>query len=284
MRRALVGVALLVLVQLHAPSASSATVTAVGWWTRSPAASAPEGGLTVANAPDGPVSVAALRIDVGSAGVSRGTLTLPQSGGTAPGGAQLVACVVGDGWTAEPAGALGDAPATVCTGTAAALTVDDASWTADVSDLIGDARGSVSLGIVPAAGTAGLWDLQFDAPVFQGTAAAGSSPPPTTAARAPQTTPTTAFAPRPAQTFRPAPPPAFAATTTTVAITPTTVDNFVANVAPDQAAFGGASRSSPDEGGADRPIGQAVTLVLIAAVIGVLAGVGRKVAATRAAI
>lgn len=282
MRRALVGAALLVLILLYVPSASAATITEVGWWTRSPAASAPEGGLTVANAPDGPVSVAAVRVDVGTTGISRGTLTLAQSGGAAPGGAQLVACVVGDGWTAGAAGAIADAPATVCTGTAAALTLEGTSWTADVSDLLGDAKGSVSLAIVPAAGTAGLWDLRFDAPTFQGTAAAGSSPP--TTARAPQPTPTTAFAPRPAQTFRPAPPPTVSATTTTVAITPTTIDNFVPNVAPDQAAFGGAQRSSPGAGGEGRPIGQAVTLVLIAAAVGVLAGVGHKVAATRAAI
>lgn len=281
MKRAGLTVALFVVALVGLPTpASAASVIAVGWWTRSPAASAPEGGITVSNAPDGPVSVAAVRVDLGTTGVSSATITLAQTGGAAPAGAQLVVCVVGDSWKAEPGAALDAAPATSCTGTSTALVANGETWSANVADLVGEARGTLSFAVVPSAGSGGLWDLQFDKPQFQGTPAStgtGRS----TATTAPRSTPTTGFAARPAESSFSTPrPPTVSATTTTVAITPTTVNNFVPNVAPNEVAFGGAT--DEDGGAQGRPVGQAITLVLLAAVVGVLGGLAHKVVTARA--
>lgn len=287
MRRLLVA-AMLVLLALaltlvHVPTASAASVTGVGWWSRSPAASAPEGGIAVSNAPDGPVSVAALRVDLGDTGVTSGTLTLPQVGGAAPAGAQIAICVIGDGWEAEAGGAMEAAPATTCDGTSTALVANGESWTASVTDLIGESKGTVAFAVVPTTGSSGIWELQFDKPAFQGTArssSSGSGP-----ASQPFARPTaTTTAQRPSQSFSAPPAPRVAAPTTTVAITPTTIDNFVANIAPEsEVAFGGATR---DTGGSTegRPIGQAITLMVLAAVIGIGGGFAHKVVTARQAV
>lgn len=283
MKRLLAAATLVLLAVLVMPTASAANVAGVGWWTRSPAASAPEGGIAVSNAPDGPVSVAAVRVDLGETGVTSGTLTLPQSGGAAPAGAQLAVCVIGDGWKAEAGGAMESAPATTCDGTSTALVANGETWTASVTDLIGESTGTVAFAVVPTTGSAGIWELQFDKPAFQGTAKPSSSV--SRPASQPFARTATTTAPRPAQSFTAPPAPrVVAAPTTTVAITPTTIDNFVPNVAPDsEVAFGGATR---DTGGATqgRPIGQAITLTVVAAAVGLAGGVAHKVVAARQAV
>lgn len=287
MKRLVVAAVLVVLFAVLAiPTASAANVTGVGWWTRSPAAAAPEGGIAVSNAPDGAVSVAALRVDLGDNGVTSGTITLPQSGGAAPAGAQLAVCVIGDGWKAEAGGAMESAPATTCDGTSAALVANGETWTASVTDLIGESKGTVAFAVVPTTGSTGIWELQFDKPAFQGTARSSSSSGGPASQPFARTTPTTAFAPRPAQSFSPPPAPRVQAPTTTAAITPTTIDNFVANVAPEsEVAFGGATRSAGSSSSSPgRPVGQAITLAIVAAVIGVVGGAAHKVVAARQAV
>ena len=287
MRRVLVFAVLVLLALVHVPTAASAaSITGVGWWTRSPAASAPEGGIAVSNAPDGPVSVAAVRVDLGTTGVSSGTITLPQSGGAAPAGAQLVVCVTGNGWSADAPGAIADAPATTCDGTSTALVANGTTWTANVGDLIGESTGVMAFAVVPSTGSSGIWELQFATPTFKGTARSSSSSSSPASTAFPRTTPTSAAAPSPAaQTFSPSPAPRVAAPTTTAAITPTTIDNFVANVAPEsEVAFGGATRNAGTSTSDDRPIGQAVTLTILAAVIGLAGGVAHKVVSARQAV
>lgn len=274
-------IVLLLLVLLNASSASAAGVGEVGWWTRSPAASAPDGGIAVSNAPDGPVSVAAIRMDLGD-GVQSATLTLPQTGGATPNGAQLVVCVTDSPWTAVSSGAIADAPATTCDGTSSAVQLSGTNWTADVGSLVAGRSGLVAFAVVPTTGSSGVWELQFGPPAVQATATPAARPTATTAA--PRTTPTTAYAPapaRPAPTFSTPPPPAVSVTATTAAITPTTIDNFVSNIAPSsEVAFGGAS-SADDEPSEGRPIGQAIFFVVMASAIGVVAATAHKLVTNR---
>jgi len=286
---ALLSLVLVALALAPTPAAGAApSVTGAGWWTRSPIASAPEGGITVGNAPDGPLSVAAVSIDLGEDGVTSGTLSLEQTGGQPPAAGQLVACVIGS-FTAEQGGAIADAPATTCDSTQAPVAANGTTWTVNVADLVGEQQGTVGIALVPVTGSASVWDLQFDKPTFTGTAAR-----PTTASTTPSSRPTTATttapstAARPTATFDVQRPPAVAAparpTTTTLATdasaTPTTLALGTANAVPNATATG-ASGGSERSG---RPIGQAVTLVVIAAVVGIGAGIAHKVATARLSV
>ena len=288
MRRALlvlvVGVALLA----STPTASAAKRGPVGWWTRSPAASAPDGGITVGNAPDGPVSVAAIEVDLED-GVSSASISFAQTGGAAPTSAQLVACIIASGFGSVQGGPIEEAPTTTCSSTQAAVTsADGTTWKVDISDLVGDRAGTVGVAIVPATGASGLWDLQFDKPALQATAAptSGSSSggPSPSGPRPFASTATTAYqAPSTgsASSFSAPKPPAFKAPATTVA--PASTTTTVADGAPiDTVALSGANAAS-DGGPAGRPIGQAITMAMVAAVVGILAGVGHKVATARLA-
>ena len=287
MRRRLLPLgAVVVIVLLHAPGASAATRGQVSWWTRSPAASAPEGGLAVANAPDGPVSVAAVQIDLDE-GVSSASLTFAQTGGAAATAAQIVACVLSGGVAAAAGGPIEEAPATTCDGAQVAVTSTNGTWKADLTDLLVDRKGSVGVAIVPATGSTSVFDLQFDAPQLQATASSSSSGPsgsgtspygPTTFS----SPSTTAYrAPAPSQSFSTPPPRVQSPTVTTLA--PSTTTTMAGEGEPiDQIAFAG-NRGDAETGSTGRPIGQAITMVVIAALIGVVGGVAHKVIAMRAA-
>ena len=281
MRRAAAGIVLAAVVLAVAPPAS-ATVTATGWWTRSPTASAPEGGVAVANAPDGPLTVAAVAVDLGD-GVSSATLTLEQTGGAAPAGSQIVVCALSSTFTAAAGGPMEEAPATTCDRASVPLTASDTTWRANVGELVGDRSGTVALAIVPVAGSVSLWDLQFDRPSVATTPAAGSSSPsadpfPTATTTAPRPSPAPNQSPPAA--FAVPQPPSVGAPATTVPVEEemtTTTEAGIANLAV------GAPTSAGSAGGAGegRPIGQAISMVLIAAVVGVGAGVAHRVAAAR---
>jgi hypothetical protein len=156
-----------------AAAAGEASITRTGWWTRNPAASAPDGGLDVGWGPDGqPLSVAA--IEVAAAGdVTRAVLTVDEAGGVQQAGAAVVVCATASPWRAGPHQAMADAPAAACDAGKVGMTRNaaSASWAADVTPLLAGmaTKGAVSLTIVPTAsdGAPLGFDVQFSAPRLQ---------------------------------------------------------------------------------------------------------------------
>lgn len=303
MKRVLLfAVAAVLLALVGAPSAQ-ASVVGVGWWSDSPTASAPEGGVAIGSNPSGPSAVAAVLVDLGKDGASRVSLSLHQSGGAAPAGASIVACVVA-AFTPAEKGPIAEAPATACEGTSTPLKVsgDGVTWNADVTELVGEKRGKVGIALVPGAG-GGLFDLQFDTVGGSVTAArptTGSSSGSSTAAR-PSTSsaPSGSSSPAPSSSSRPAPstfsaPSAPSIAAPSAATTPTTVaGSGVADAAAEAAtdaatevAAGGsvALPTAASTGSSNEPSGgsgQALGYVLLAVVIGVIGGVGHRVASRR---
>lgn len=170
---ALVGAGVLVLA---VPQSASAGVDTVGWFTRNPAASAPEGGIQVANAPDGVVSYGAISITEEGDTITRATLTLTEEGqGLNASGAALRACTAAGTFTSGQ-GELADGPKADCTVGSVDLTrSDEGVWTGDVTSVLtGD---SPALAVVPAEG-AGIFQVSFTAPdlaVEADAAASGAS-------------------------------------------------------------------------------------------------------------
>ena len=135
---------------------AAATVMEVGWWSRQPGATAPESGFSVADAPDGAVSVAALKIDVRAQRVTKASLVLGEGEGT--GGAEIAAiqaCASPSDWQPASPGALSAAPKADCT-KAVDLKRAGTLWQGDLTSLL-SSSGVVSVSIVPKAGaSAGL--------------------------------------------------------------------------------------------------------------------------------
>lgn len=213
-RRAVAAAALAALgwAALGAGGAAAATaVTEVGWWTRSPLASAPDGGFAVGSGPDGATSVAAVRIDL-EGGVDTLVLEVqPTSGGVALG--SLEVCVVADTWTAVAAGALDDAPQTACDADSVPFARAGDAWRADVSSLVSASSGVVSLGVLPTAGSGTVpFEVAFEAPAVRATGATPARPTaPAAPPAAPSPAPSPAVAPappRPTPRIAPAPAPA----------------------------------------------------------------------------
>lgn len=155
-------------------------ITEIGWWTRSPLSSAPDGGFAVGAAPDGATAVAALRVDVGG-GVETLVLEVePASDAVALG--SLEVCTAPDTWVAASAGALDDAPTTVCEGASVpfARAGTGTGWRADVSSLVQSASGDVSLAVVPIAGSGTVpFEVTFGPPAATATGATAAPSPPT---------------------------------------------------------------------------------------------------------
>ena len=224
-----------------ATAADEASITRTGWWTRNPAASAPEGGLDVGLGPDGqPLSVAAIEV-AASGTVTRAVLTLVEAGGIAQDGAALVVCTTDGEWTSGAGQPLEDAPPSNCE-RKVTMTRNGASlsWAADVTPLLEDVArdGAASLMVVPVASASAPlgFDVQFAPPRLQSEVRPTASPTPTSTT-SPTTTTTTPPA-GPPTTAPPSPPqttgsdgydPAVAAagraaaTSTTTATPPVTV-------------------------------------------------------------
>lgn len=150
----------------------------VGWWTRLPTESAPAGGFAVGSAPDGPTSVAAVRLDLES-GVRSATLDVSEAGGTLQGLAALRVCVTTTPWRAAAGGPMTDAPTADCGGHAVSLVSrGSGAWQADVSTLTTGRTGVVSLMVLPDPdqGVPGVYDVQFRAPRLTAAVAPGSAP------------------------------------------------------------------------------------------------------------
>lgn len=256
-----------------APALASGTVSDVGWWTRNPLASAPDGGFAAGAAADGPTTVSVVRIDLGD-GVDTLVLGAEPTDGTA-GLASLEVCVVTAAWSAAAGAPLDDAPQTGCDIDAVPFARAGDRWRADVSSLVNGRTGSVSLAVVPTA-TSGTvpFEASFGAPTA---VAEGSSTPPDPSDPAPPGSAppyapdSSESAPPPSAGFRPAPldapapaatppdppdapedPPA--STTTTVATGPDLEVSAVGVL--DESSAGGARW------------GEALVLILIGATVG----------------
>lgn len=192
-------------------------ITELGWWTRNPLSSAPDGGFAVGAAPDGVTAVAAVRVDVGE-GVETLVLEVaPANDGIALG--SLEVCVAPDTWTAEAAGALDDAPATTCDGDSVPFAEAGDGWRSDVSSLVQGTAGAVSLAVVPVAGSGTVpFEVTFTAPSARATGAPSAAPapapaPPSAPSPVPAAQPSTAPSLSPAPAPRLSPPAPASATT-----------------------------------------------------------------------
>ncbi len=155
MRRRLLAAATLVAATLCAGvpvavAAEAATITAVGWWTQRPGAGElPAGGFEVALFPNGPVSIAALRVDVKTAPITNALLELTEAEQVLGDVARVQACPTKEQWTPANPGAWSEAPTPACEGAAVALGRNtDGSWTGDVESLL--RGGSTSIVLVPS--------------------------------------------------------------------------------------------------------------------------------------
>jgi hypothetical protein len=186
-------------------AAASGDITDVGWWSRNPLSSAPDGGFAVGSAPDGPTAVAALRFDLGG-GVE--TLVLDVTPTTdAVALASLEVCVGDDGWTPESGGGWGDAPTTTCAGATVPFARAGDGWRADVSSLVQGLTGSASIAVVPTSGSGTVpYEVRF-ADARAVATGARAAPSPDAAAPAPTAQVSAAPGPGPAPSPSPAPPP-----------------------------------------------------------------------------
>lgn len=207
-----------VLMGIAAPSAADVAIVETAWWSDSPTASAPEGGLVVGASMTGTSSVGAIRVGVGR-GVRSATLTLVETGGRNQDAGGIQACVAADDWSAGPGGSLDDAPEWSCVDPPIELTRDGGRWTADVTPLLAGRSGAASIMVVPAddldlTATLGLgFEAQFGRPALQATEEPPPAPlPSSTSTTAPPAAPPPAVAPPtpgPTPQPRPAQPPAF---------------------------------------------------------------------------
>ena len=133
----------------------AATISEVGWWSRNPAAAPPSGGFQVARAPDGDLSVAALRVQVASPPTAA-RLLLQQA--QAVGTPTMQVCKTTATWSAA---AHSDPPPERDCASAIPLQPDTAAggFAADVVALLGGG-GEVSLMIVPMPDSANPSPIQ----------------------------------------------------------------------------------------------------------------------------
>lgn len=284
------------------PSVSAAgAVDAVGWWTRNPGQSAPAGGIAVAAAPDGPVTVGAVAFDAGD-GAASARITAVETGGVGASTATLQVCLAEDGWTPVEGGALADAPKNSCETRAVPFErdADAATWSADVIDLVGGEVGMVSLSIVPAGGDPlAAFDVRFATPVVEVT----PIPPPTevtaptdgsgfgtdtsNSGGAPASGGSFDFSPAPADvapspSFDPAPAPA-AEPETPVTVDPaTTGDTEPPPEATDDEVAVPLLPTSAGGSTDHRTVGKALTYVGLSALAGIVVGGGSRVRRLRA--
>ena len=299
-----VGVALALVTAVFGgmPRAGAAsTDVETGWWTSSPAASAPDGGGTVATGPHGPVSVSALRLDLGS-GVTAARVVLPDGGGVLSEFASIEACRGDEAWTPGPGGPLEEAPEARCGRRTHLVERDGDEWTIDVLPLVRGATGRVTVVLVPsdaepaAGGGAPGWEMRFEAPRLIATPVPSTPPP--TSPRPATTTTTMATTSTTMTVALPSPPPAVLGATTSRSTgdVPARTGRFSAPPSPDVTLTSGgdddpgavvvSESAAPSPlpragGGGGTPWGRGVALVLIAGVAGAAAGLGRHLLAPR---
>ena len=280
-----------------AQEAPTASITAVGWWSRSPAQQAPAGGFAVANAPDGPVTVAAVMVDTGEAGLLSATLEAVETGGVGGEAAAVQVCPAADGWTAEPGAALDDAPEADCEAASVPFQRDAEAeaWTADLLPLLSGKSGVVSLAVVPGEAPEGAlpalaFDVRFTKPSLDALASAPPAEEQEAEKEASLATDPVEFAspPPPESAAQPSAPvssdavdlPALA--TPEPPVPPAGEPDVVEETPVDEQAgvFQPAGTGADGEG---RRWGQALTFALVSAAAGCVAGFGRRFLRTRAA-
>jgi hypothetical protein len=182
----LVGAAIVVLAVLVPASpmpaqgeGEAATITETGWWTRRPSPSAPAGGFEVANAPDGPLSVAALRILIEPGDLTQAILVLKEASGLGQDAAGIKVCLTTATWTAANGGPLSAAPRGDCN-----RSIDlkrdatTATWSAELLPLLSGQKGTASIVVVPGPDTVPLpVDPGFQVVVSGSQLLAASTPP-----------------------------------------------------------------------------------------------------------
>lgn len=171
MKRILAALALGAAVVLAVPAPANAGVQTVGWYTRNPAASAPEGGLQVANAPDGMVSFGAVAVFEEADTIAKATLTLKETGQNLnAAGAKLQACPAA-GTFKSGKGTFADGPKADCLVGKVELTRDPTgTWSGDVTSVLQGEPAAIA--IVPADG-AGVFQVGFAPPEIAVEADAG---------------------------------------------------------------------------------------------------------------
>lgn len=269
--KALAAIAIVVLaVPPPAAADSPAQITDIGWWTRNPAPSAPAGGFEVARAPDGDLSVAAIRVLVNGR-LTKGVLSLSESRGVRQDAAGIRACATPNAWTAAKPGAWADAPKADCSIGAVQLTRNASSqWTGDIAFLLGNASGqSVSVMIVPIPPVSadpgfqvqfGSASIDADAAPEAPSSSFGGSSPVTVASG------TGPAAQAPAAVGVEAP---------SVAAPPAEVPNPLAEPLQPANSY---PVAQPSAGGRGRPWGRLIPLVPLAAVVGAGASFARRLA------
>ena len=132
--------------------AAGATISDVGWWSRTPSTTTPAGGFQIAKSPDGDTSVAAVRIAIDGTLTQALLILAETTGGFLQESAVIDACPTVAPWTAAVAGPLAEAPEADCT-RKLALQRDatTGSWTVDLLPLIEPGATSVSVVLRPGA-------------------------------------------------------------------------------------------------------------------------------------
>jgi len=277
-------------------AATPASITAVGWWSRSPAQQAPAGGFAVANGPDGPVTVAAVMVDTGEAGVLSATLEAVETGGVGGDAAAVQVCPAADGWIAEPGATLNDAPEADCEAASVPFERDAEAevWTADLLPLLSGKSGVVSLAVVPGEAPEGAlpalaFDVRFAKPsldALAGAVPAGEQEGEEEASLA--TNPVEfASAPPPESAAQPSAPVSDAVDLPALAtpeppVPPAGESDVVEETPADEQAgvFQPVGTGADGEG---RRWGQALSFALVSAAAGCVAGFGRRFLRARAA-
>ncbi|HET6875084.1 MAG TPA: hypothetical protein VFH70_09910 [Acidimicrobiales bacterium] len=148
-----------VLVSLPGGIAWADSPSAVGWWTTNELAGTPigvgatvaRGALQVAEGPDGPMSVAAIRLPAGTAGA---TFTLPLANSSTPLPYTVVACPTTSAWKPVSGGPLTNAPRWDCSDRTASSAYDPSAdtltWQFDGS-FVHD--GIIDVALLPIAGS-----------------------------------------------------------------------------------------------------------------------------------
>lgn len=275
------------LLAFTAGAGAASGVVAVGWWSRNPAASAPAGGMAVGIVPDGPATVAAVKVDVGD-GVATATLELAEAGGTAMDVASVLACETSTTWQPVERGDIAAAPATVCAeGRSVVLARDAGSlvWSADVSTLLAGRTGLASIALVPvqADGVGSLaYEVQWSGPpTFTSTSAPAAAPSTgaTTVTTRAAAAPTPVSVAPPASSTRPAAALQLPALSTPVVVAApaSPLAQATTETAPPTTQLVAQAPTAPPSsaGEYDPPVEQAVFFVVVSAIAGTLAGVGR---------
>ena len=145
------------VLMLVLPARADATITAVGWWSANPQATAPPGGFAIQGAPDGTsTSLAAIRVLVTPEPITRAALVLNEAGGLSNENAALQVCTTADPWQPVERGEITEAPAPDCTKAVPLVrSPTTKSWSADVTGLVqGVSEVSLMVVVPPPSGEA----------------------------------------------------------------------------------------------------------------------------------